>query len=65
MLRRLKKDVLTQLPDKQRQKIMIETNKAITKEISLLMDQNGGGINRAEDMIMEMFGLHGNMGGKN
>lgn len=31
MLRRLKKDVLTQLPDKQRQKITIETNKNIIK----------------------------------
>jgi SNF2 family DNA or RNA helicase len=31
MLRRLKKDVLTQLPDKQRQKIMVETNKNIVK----------------------------------
>jgi hypothetical protein len=41
MLRRLKKDVLTQLPDKQRQKIIIETNKTITKEITLIMEQNG------------------------
>lgn len=31
MLRRLKKDVLTQLPDKQRQKITIETNKNVIK----------------------------------
>jgi SNF2 family DNA or RNA helicase len=44
MLRRLKKDVLTQLPDKQRQKIMIETNKLITKEINSLIDQNGDNI---------------------
>ena len=41
MLRRLKKDVLTQLPDKQRQKVIIETNKTITKEITLLMEQSG------------------------
>jgi SNF2 family DNA or RNA helicase len=41
MLRRLKKDVLTQLPDKQRQKIIIETNKTITKEITFLMEQSG------------------------
>ena len=33
MIRRLKKDVLTQLPDKQRQKIYVETDKAIIKEI--------------------------------
>lgn len=33
MIRRLKKDVLTQLPDKQRQKIMVETDKNIAKEI--------------------------------
>lgn len=41
MLRRLKKEVLTQLPDKQRQKILIETNKNITREINMLMEQNG------------------------
>jgi SNF2 family DNA or RNA helicase len=58
MLRRLKKDVLTQLPDKQRQKIMIETNKNITKEINALIDQNGSNpMNKPEDIIMEMFGF--------
>lgn len=38
MLRRLKKDVLTQLPDKLRQKIAIETNKSITREIQKLIE---------------------------
>lgn len=57
MLRRLKRDVLTQLPDKQRQKITIETNKLITKEINSLIDQNGSSMMAAEDLIMEMFGL--------
>ena len=33
MIRRLKRDVLTQLPDKQRQKIIVETDKAVIKEI--------------------------------
>ena len=57
MLRRLKRDVLTQLPDKQRQKITIETNKLITKQINSLIDQNGSSMMAAEDLIMEMFGL--------
>lgn len=33
MIRRLKKEVLTQLPDKQRQKLIVETDKNIIKEI--------------------------------
>lgn len=40
MIRRLKKDVLTELPEKQRQKIIIETDKAITKEIKYLLNKN-------------------------
>ena len=32
MMRRLKKDVLTDLPDKQRQKVIVETDKNIVKE---------------------------------
>ena len=57
MLRRLKKDVLTQLPDKQRQKIMVETNKNIVKQISALIEQNVSGGKQPEDLIMQMFGL--------
>jgi hypothetical protein len=40
MLRRLKKDVLTQLPDKQRQRVQIETDKSVTKEIQSLLQVN-------------------------
>ena len=57
MLRRLKKDVLTQLPDKQRQKIMVETNKNIVKQISALIEQNVSDGKQPEDLIMQMFGL--------
>ena len=39
-MRRLKKDVITELPDKQRQKITVETNKSIVKEISALINDN-------------------------
>ena len=41
MIRRLKKDVLTELPDKQRQKITVETDKNIVKEIKELINQSG------------------------
>lgn len=60
MLRRLKKDVLSQLPDKQRQKILIETNKNICKEISGLISEHSTNPT-AEDLIMEMFGIKSNM----
>ena len=40
MMRRLKKDVITELPDKQRQKITVEINKSIAKEISALINDN-------------------------
>lgn len=43
MIRRLKKEVLTQLPDKQRQKVIVETDRAIVKKINELMSENGGG----------------------
>jgi len=33
MIRRLKKEVLPQLPDKQRQKIVVDTDNKIVKEI--------------------------------
>ena len=58
MMRRLKKDVITELPDKQRQKITIETNKSMTKEISTLL--NDGKIENAsgmENIMMKMFGF--------
>lgn len=41
MIRRLKRDVLTQLPEKQRQKVMVETDKAIIKEIKGVMSKQG------------------------
>jgi SWI/SNF-related matrix-associated actin-dependent regulator of chromatin subfamily A-like protein 1 len=50
MIRRLKKDVLTQLPDKQRQKIVVETDKGIVKEIKELLSNQGRG---GESMQME------------
>lgn len=39
MIRRLKKEVLTQLPDKQRQKVIMETDKNIAKEIKSLIQR--------------------------
>ena len=42
MIRRLKKDVLTQLPDKQRQKIVVETDKSVIKEIKELLSRCSG-----------------------
>lgn len=55
---------MTQLPDKMRQKVIIETNKNITREINNLIDQGGNGMKQPEDMIMEMFGLK-NSGDRN
>lgn len=40
MIRRLKKDVLTQLPDKIRQKVEIESDKKITKQIAQVRIKN-------------------------
>jgi len=37
MVRRLKKDVLTELPSKRRQKVTIEPDKKVMKELKLLM----------------------------
>ena len=61
MMRRLKKDVITELPDKQRQKITIETNKSMTKEISTLLNENGKIENASsmENIMMKMFGFEG------
>ncbi|KRW98986.1 P-loop containing nucleoside triphosphate hydrolase [Pseudocohnilembus persalinus] len=39
MIRRLKKDVLTQLPDKIRQKVEIESDKKITKQIAQFLSR--------------------------
>ena len=38
MIRRLKREVLTELPDKQRQKVVVETDKNIVKEINNLLN---------------------------
>ena len=44
-MRRLKKDVLTDLPDKQRQKVIVETDKNIVKEIQeVLKGGNSSGM---------------------
>lgn len=58
MIRRLKKEVLTQLPDKQRQKVIVETDRAIVKKINELMSENGGG-NSGDESILEIFGYRG------
>ena len=57
MMRRLKKDVLTELPDKQRQRITIETNKTIAKEITTLLGNENGNEVKIESMIMKMMGF--------
>ena len=38
MIRRLKKDVLAELPDKRRQKIQIQTDPKVIKEIQSLLN---------------------------
>lgn len=40
MIRRLKKDVLTELPDKNRQKVIVETDSSIVKSINQLLSNN-------------------------
>lgn len=41
MIRRLKKDVLTELPPKRRQKINIQTDPKISKEIKTILEKSG------------------------
>lgn len=54
MIRRLKKEVLTQLPDKQRQKVLVETDKNVVKEIRELLRGMGG--EGGEQSVIEMLG---------
>ena len=58
MLRRLKKEVLTDLPDKQRQKVMVQTDKAKVKEIKELLSEGKGksamgGENNMANFVMD------------
>ena len=56
MIRRLKKEVLTQLPDKQRQKIFVETDKTVIKEIKELLNGCGGNSGKSMDsIVMDML----------
>ena len=54
MIRRLKKDVLTELPDKQRQKVYVETDKSIIKEIKEILGSHSNKGN-LESMVMDML----------
>lgn len=50
MLRRLKKDVLTDLPDKLRQKIIVECNKDIVKKINNIINRQQGNNKNSKGM---------------
>lgn len=51
MIRRLKKDVLSELPSKVRQKIPVECDKAILKEIQKTWEQIKSGLSNVDELI--------------
>jgi hypothetical protein len=53
MIRRLKAEVLTELPDKNRQKITLETDGAMVKEIKQVLDKNN--ISKMETFFSEFM----------
>lgn len=53
MIRRLKAEVLTELPDKNRQKITLETDSAMVKEIKQVLDKNN--ISKMETFFSEFM----------
>lgn len=53
MIRRLKAEVLTELPDKNRQKIILETDNNIVKDINKVLDQNN--ISQMETFFSEFM----------
>jgi|LakMenEpi03Aug12_release.lakeMendotaPanAssembly.Ray.scaffolds.fasta_scaffold4855973_1 hypothetical protein len=53
MIRRLKADVLTELPDKNRQKIILETDNNIVKDINKVLDKNN--ISQMETFFSEFM----------
>lgn len=62
MIRRLKKEVLTQLPDKQRQKILVETDKNTVKEIKELLNNHGGLDGKLDGIVLDLLGNFNNPG---
>ena len=59
MIRRLKKDVLTELPSKRRQKVTIEPDKKIMKDLKLLMKAMRGDLGddiTLEEVFQQCFG---------
>ena len=50
MVRRLKKDVLDQLPDKRRQQIEIQVDQKLLKEINKIMMAVSAGVNNLDDL---------------
>jgi hypothetical protein len=53
MIRRLKAEVLTELPDKNRQKIILETDNNIVKDINKVLDKNN--ISQMETFFSEFM----------